>query len=501
MHIDPNAPSSTTALLVPRPTAPAVRSKVVGAAVKSAGSLLYDRFDFTRPFLASAWGYRLRWRRYGRGTERIVAEALERETWAPEKLRTWQQQRLCEVLHHAATKVPYYRSYWQERRRRGDFSSWEDIANWPILEKSPIRENPRAFLAEDRMQWSLCHEITSGTTGAPIHLWFTKEAVRAWYGLAEARWRNWYGLSRQDRWALLGAQIVVPIEQTEPPFWVWNAGLNQLYCSTYHLRSDVLRHYLDALVRYRVRYLWGHSSALFTLASEAARIGFRGQLAAVLSSSEPLTRVQRRMIATAFKCPVRETYGMTEMAAAASECEHGRLHAWPEIAHLELLADATEGDRPAHLISTCLVNPAMPLIRYRTGDLAARVSDCACPCGRTLPVLGGILGRFSDILLSPDFRQLPPSAMEAVFDDDIRISEAQIIQDELTALRIRYVPADGFGEADAAKLVERVRQRMGEVSVTLERVDSIPRGPNGKFRAVLSRLDSKNTSPTRAVPA
>src|SRR5690349_13784701 len=86
-------------------------------------------------WIASLHGRRLRAWRYGPETERMVAEALERENWSPEQWRAWQEERLAVVLHRAATRVPYYRRQWEERRGRGDRASWEDLSNWPILEK------------------------------------------------------------------------------------------------------------------------------------------------------------------------------------------------------------------------------------------------------------------------------------------------------------------------------------------------------------------------------
>jgi phenylacetate-CoA ligase len=455
------------------------------------GEWFYRSMPAVRPLLATLKGSQLRYRRYGRRTKAIVEEALDREQWPADKLRKWQEAKVSEILHHAVRNVPYYREYWQQRRRKGDDSSWEILENWPILEKDAIRNNPWGFVAENYRSGRLYHEITSGTTGSPISLWFDRSAVQKWYGLAEARWRGWNGLSRHDRWAMLGAQFVVPIEQQRPPYWVWNAAMHQLYCSAYHLSQNALRAYLEAIAAYRVRYVWGHTSALCALAMEARRLDWKYPMAAVMSSSEPLSAQQRRTIREAFGCPAVETYGMTEMAAAASECGEGNLHEWPEAAYLELVPDegSAASDRPAHVISTVLLNPAMPLIRYRTGDMAApRLENGACPCGRSLPLFGPVLGRFSDVLYTSDARAVTPSAVESIFDGEIGIREGQIIQEALGSIRILYVPAETYGERDARNLIERVRQRLGDVAVTLERVEYIPRGPNGKFRAVVCKV-------------
>ena len=112
--------------------------------------LLYHRLPYPLKVLtASLQGYGLRWRRYGAETERLVEEALARESWTAAQWQAWQGERLARVLSRAATQVPYYREQWALRRRRGDRASWEYLENWPILEKEPLRAHPRAFVAED----------------------------------------------------------------------------------------------------------------------------------------------------------------------------------------------------------------------------------------------------------------------------------------------------------------------------------------------------------------
>ena len=320
-----------------------------------------------RSVIASLRGYYLNWYRYDKRTARLVDEALERDFWSDQQWHEWQAARLGSLLERAATKVPYYRRQWAERRRRGDKASWNYLENWPVLEKESLRANSSDFVANDRVPGKMFHDHTSGTTGTSLDLWFAKESVKQWYALFEARSRHWYGLTRHDRWAILGGQLVTPVKQQKPPFWVWNAGLNQLYLSSYHLAPDLIPAYLDALVKYRIRYILGYPSAIYSLALEAIK-GQRDDLSmkVVVTNAEPLYDFQRQAISNAFACPVRETYGMAEAAAAASECDHGSLHHWPDAGIIEPGPNGTGG--AADLICTGLINADMPLIRYRVGD-------------------------------------------------------------------------------------------------------------------------------------
>jgi phenylacetate-CoA ligase len=443
-----------------------------------------------RSVAASLRGLYLRAWRYGAETDRLVEEAHERERWNAESWQRWREQRLAYVLERAATRVPYYRDQWARRRRKGDRASWELLENWPVLEKESLRTNPRAFLAEDCEVRRLFHEHTSGTSGTPLDLWWSRETVRAWYALFEARCFRWHGVTRHDRWAILGGQLVTPVEKKDPPFWVWNAGLNQLYMSSYHLAPELVSHFLSALERYRIRYLLGYTSSLHALTQVAAAHELdKLRLAVAITNAEPVLDYQRQAIARTFRCPVRETYGMAELVAAAGECQAGRLHLWPEVGWLEVMdgADYVPRGTPGEFICTGLLNDDMPLIRYRVGDRGAVLRDeHVCGCGRTLPALAYIEGRVDDVLYTRDGR--PVGRLDPVFKARVAIREAQLIQESLDAVRVRYVPADGFGNADALSIIAGLRARMGNVDVIMEEVEAIPRTAGGKFRAVVSKV-------------
>ena len=322
----------------------------------------------------------------------------------------------------------------------------------------------------------------------------SKDAVRQWYALFEARWRNWYGLSRHDRWGILGGQMVTPFTQSKPPFWVWNAGMHQLYLSSYHLASQNVAAYMDAIQSHKLVYLLGYASSLYSLAQLALEQKLNiPVLKAVISNAEPLYAHQRDVISRAFQCPVYDTYGLSENVCAASECSDGNLHLWPEVGVTEILDDDSDVSLPVgktgRLVCTGLLNMTMPLIRYDVGDRGHLSTESNCACGRSLPILGGIEGRNDDVLLTRDGRRI--GRLDPVFKADLSIREAQIIQESLNEVHIKVVPTTGFTSQDETTLIERLQEYIGQVRVTLEKVESIPRTANGKFRAVISKLDVK----------
>lgn len=446
-----------------------------------------------RSVAASLRGFYLRSWRYGDETELLIEEAIERESWNESKWKEWREERLARLLNRAAIRVPYYREQWATRRKRGDKASWEYLENWNMLDKEPLRANPHLFVADDCDVRRMFHDHTSGTTGKSLDLWFSAEAVRFWYALFEARGRLWYGVSRHDRWAILGGQLVSPQKQRKPPFWVWNAALNQLYMSSYHLAQDLIQHYLDALKSYRIKYLLGYTSALFELAQYALRAGQKIEMTVAITNAEPVFDYQRKTIEEAFQCPLRETFGMAETVVAASECEHQAMHLWNEAGFIET---SPNNGAASEIISTGLINFDMPLIRYRTGDKGLlSKTNSICACGRTLPIFDSIDGRVDDVLYTKDGRAI--GRLDPVFKSHLPILEAQIVQEELNRIRVRYIPDVEFTPTAGNSIVENLRERMGDVEVILESVAQIPRTTNGKFRAVICNLSKEQKKQLR----
>jgi phenylacetate-CoA ligase len=180
---------------------------------------------------------------------------------------------------------------------------------------------------------------------------------------------------------------------------------------------------------------------------------------------------------------------MAEIAAAASECEHRTLHMWPDVGYTEIIDDghSSSGADSGDLVCTGLLNADMPLIRYRTGDrgrLGPRGERCGC--GRTLPSLAAVEGRSDDVLYASDGRRV--GRLDPVFKADLPIHEAQIVQETLRRIRVRYVPAPGFSRSAETSIADRLRDRLGSIEIVFESLGRIPRTASGKFRAVVCAI-------------
>lgn len=247
---------------------------------------------------------------------------------------------------------------------------------------------------------------------------------------------------------------------------------------------------MEALQKYNIVWMTGYAVSFFLLArfilDQALKVP---PLKAVITTSEKLTPEMRSVMEKAYHCKVYEEYSTVESVFFASECEHGRLHVSPDVGIVEILRpDGTPCDpgEVGEVVATCLFRSYQPLIRFRLGDLAAWDPD-PCPCGRHMPVIKEVVGRIEDVVTGPDGRQLV--RFHGIFTDQPNIIEGQIIQESSSDFVVRLVPTPNFSERDELVVRARMRQRLGEdVTITIEKVTSIPRTASGKFVAVISKV-------------
>ena len=451
---------------------------------------LYHRLPSpARLLTANLRGLQLRRLRYGPETKGLIAEALERDTWSATRWNAFRDERLVWLLNRAAKQVPFYRIYWENRRRAGDRSSWERIENWPLLRKETVQQHPHAFVAEDCDLRRMIHSQTSGTTGKPLHLWWTRSVTRSWFALFEARVRRWNQVSIQQPWAMMGGQLIVPVRSDRPPFWLKNYAQNQLYLSSFHLSLRNAPAYAAALAAHGPTHMVSYPSSAATLAQLFLQHGLRVDgMRLLITNADYLHDRQREIIGKALGVHVRNTYAMGEMVGAASECSAGSLHLWPEVGWEELLdgnEQLSRGPGQGHFVFTGLLNSDMPLIRYVVGDSGRFSAPEICSCGRWPARIEAIEGRLSDMIATHDGRRV--FWLNSVLYG-LPILEAQIVQETINHLRVCYVPTASFCRADAVTLVNRLRERVGCMKIDLEIVNAVERTASGKVRAVVSKL-------------
>jgi len=193
----------------------------------------------------------------------------------------------------------------------------------------------------------------------------------------------------------------------------------------------------------------------------------------------------------AFQCKVYNWYGNAEQVGNIVECEEGNLHVKEDHSFVEFIGPDGRPAQPgelAEMVCTGFGNYAMPLIRYRVGDMAV-LSDKKCPCGRSGRIVERIVGRVEDVVVTPDGRHV--GRLDHLFKDMLNVKEAQIFQENVNDLEIRIVKRPQFSEKDMRLLMQEARLRLGnKIKIHVRFVDTIKREPSGKLRFVISKVQT-----------
>jgi len=364
----------------------------------------------------------------------------------------------------------------------------------PVLEKSVYRARTSDFLAADVAPSQYVERSTSGTTGTALRIFDSRDRFAENYA-AVWRQRRSFGITRNDPFLAFTGQVTTPLSQKDAPFWRTDKHSGRVLFSIYHMSPENLASYIDPIHDFPARYVEGYPSALHIVSRamiDENRCLPPGKLKAIFTSSESLLPHQRTAIERAFSAPIRDHYAATEHLVSMTACEGNMLHVDMEfgIVEVEVQEESDEWVRGA-LIVTGLGQPAAPMIRYRIGDVGTR-SKKPCACGRPGDVFFDIDGRIEDYIVTPDGRLV--GRMDHVFKGRYDIAEAQIIQDDVSALHVLVVPGIDWNEEGRYRLHRELEQRLGsDMNIKIELTEQIPREPNGKLRAVKSALHGART--------
>jgi phenylacetate-CoA ligase len=454
-------------------------------------SNVYPRLPIFAQNAACSVGGWLRYRaRFNEHFQDRIAEWQKTGQAGIEELHEIQRQRLDRLVEVARLNVPYYRDLEPASKKRDPREAMrETLHRIPPLEKRAYRDQPSAFISRHVPRSRLRRGQTSGTTGTALPLWHTAETLAEEYATVW-RLRRSCGVDIDDPYLSFAGQIIVPFGQSKPPFWRTNAYGNQVLFSIYHMTPVNLRAYVEAIHTLPSRYVQGYPSSIHIVARallESGRPLPRGRCAAVFTSSESLLAYQRASIEEAFNAPIRDRYGASEFAVSMTQCGSGRLHVDMEFCIAEVAVELeTDEYETGPLLITGLGQDATPFFRYRIGDVGSRAKS-PCPCGRAGDSFLEVDGRIEDYVLTPDGRMV--GRMDHAFKEQLDVAEAQILQKDQDSIDLMIVPGATYNEASHRSVLKEIRSRLGhEIQVRIHLVSSIPREPNGKFRAVKSRV-------------
>ncbi len=383
------------------------------------------------------------------------------------------------------------KGFYQEKLKAFDVESIrtpEDFIKLPFTWKGDLREAyPLGLQAVPDEQIVRIHS-SSGTTGVPVIIPYTKRDVEDW-ALMFKRCYEMTGVTPADR-----------IHIT-PGYGLWTAGIGfqagaeLLGAMAIPMGPGNTEKQLKMMTDLKSTVLCATSSYALLLAEEIARrgIGDKICLRKALIGSERWGEKMRRRIAEELGVKLYDIYGLTEVygPGIGISCDHDcGMHYWDDYFYFEIVDPKTGKNVPdgdiGELVITTLRKEGAPLIRYRTHDLTRfRTGDC--PCGSKYPRIDTILGRTDDMVKVKGVNIFPSQIDEMLRDVEGASSEYQFMIDHLNGKDLCTLFVEAEAHADKGRLEEAIRAafkvKIGIlVNVMLVEVGELPRSEKKSTR-------------------
>jgi len=423
----------------------------------------------------------------------------EAETERPAARAARQLERLRETVAWAAERVPFHR----ERLAGARLRTLDDLAALPFTRKSDLREHyPFGLFAVEPRELARVH-ASSGTKGKPTVVGYTAADLEVWRE-AMARVMTAAGGRRGD---MLHVAFGYGLFTGGLGF---HDGAERIGMTVVPVSSgNTARHHL-LLQDFRPAAICGTPSFVLHVAQSLREQGGDARALGLrygMFGAEPWTEALRASLERALGCPAYDIYGLSEIVGpgVAGECEaRAGLHVCDDHFLPEVIDPATgavrEAGQEGELVLTTLTKRAMPMVRYRTGDVTTLLPE-PCACGRTSARIARIKGRSDDMLVIKGVN-LYPSEVEATLlaVDDLEPHYVLIVDRSgtLARLEVQVEPAaallarcGGFDAAHPAldevrrRVTERLRAAIGlTVELTLVAPHTIPRSEGKAVRVI-----------------
>jgi phenylacetate-CoA ligase len=412
--------------------------------------------------------------------------------WSADRLEEWSRARRTAVAAHAYQNVPYYqRLFDQHGIRRQDLERPETWGRIPLLEKEIVRANTDDLISRTANPKRIMWVTTSGSTGMQLKIALDQNINAAAFALF---WRAW----GSGGYFHLGQRHAVMKGLFYEAGWKYSPAIRALELSSARVGPDTVRLFRDLILKYRPRFLRGYPSAMFLFSRLLRENGLELHIPMVISGSETLYDFQRKEIETVLGARVYNHYTHWERCASVLECKSGRMHAQLDYGYHEILGEDGQPVPPGIsgvVTVTTMHNMAMPLIRYRTGDIASWSVE-SCDCGQSFPVINKIEGRQTDYLVSADGRMISGTFAAAALWPLPNLLYSQIIQRELGRVEVRIVKGSAYRDPENTQSVlAALRARLGEgmqIELCFCQLEELERNPVGKIRQCFNRLSPED---------
>lgn len=374
-------------------------------------------------------------------------------------------------------------------------SSPEEFEKLPFSEKNDLREAyPLGLMTAPQEEIVRIHS-SSGTTGTPVIIPYTKKDVDDWATMF-ARCYEMAGITNKD------------VIQITPGYGLWTAGIGfqagceKLGSMCVPMGPGNTDKQLQMMQDMGSTVLCATSSYALLLAEEIEKRGIKDKihLKKGVIGSERWGQKMRERISTELGIELYDIYGLTEIygPGIGINCKHDTgMHYWDDFIYLEIIDPQTLKPVPdgewGEIVITTLVKEGAPLIRYRTHDLS-RIIPGECPCGSKFPRLDVIGGRTDDMMKIKGVNVFPKQIEEILAEFPELSSEYQIRISHLDGKDTMRIYVETNGSVDfldmAKRVATRVKSRIGFTPlVKVVEIGLLPRSEKKSKRVIDERYD------------
>jgi len=411
------------------------------------------------------------------------AALLRSQYWRLEKLESYREQHLERTLR-AAANIPFY------AERLGTVPHAGDLPRLPVLKRSDVEPLSLSVRSLYPCGTRFVEGRSSGTSGVAVRLLFDSSHQR---GRNAARTRylrvnGWNPLGR-NVW-FVGARLLAepdPDYQTEVELIRRFSSFGVKFLPT----SMPFSEQVEILARLRSAFVYAFPSGIDGILRALEETGQSlPSLRRVLCGGEVVDDSLREFARKRLGLDLRDNYGSAE-ACLAFQCPKGSYHVNAEHVLIEVVDEAGHEAAPGEMgkvLVTTLENYLMPLVRYEIGDYAIAARG-GCACGRTLPLLGRVLGREMNLFRRSDGSLTSSWPAVGILRRGPELKFFQIVQKAIGHICVRYVADRPLAAESESRIQAKFRDYLGEqTAVAFEQVAEIGRAPSGKFMVTVSQV-------------
>ncbi|MDY6969529.1 MAG: AMP-binding protein [Spirochaetota bacterium] len=347
----------------------------------------------------------------------------EIETASQETIEKVQLDKLKKHLKMVYENSIYYKSVFDKEGIKP-----EDIKSIEDYQKFPLTEYTREMPAEDLLCVPLDEIVnvlsSGGTTGFPKIIYVCEKDFDAWKQLF-ARFSVMYGIGKGD---VLEASF--PIPKLFDGFVLAGARVIPFIHTSFFMDNMI-----SVMADAGATGILSGPAYFLSILKRAKEMGIDlrkvGMRLAILGG-ESWSQSYRSRMEKELDMKFYDLYGMVEVGHPAGECfEQKGLHTWEDLFVFEILDPDTlkplPPGQPGEIVLTPLWRVGMPFLRYRTGDVAMRLEDKPCSCGRTFRKISRLKGRTAHMIKVGNARVFPVDVEEAIYKIQGLTGEYQII--------------------------------------------------------------------------